>query len=366
MADDNRIHTIKNMFVPQSIDDAMAEYLLAKCYEIINETKNPTDKPPRTEVTETLRKYFNLDLPQIEAVMDYAYSKSQDYDKSNDYAVANELNERASRIFRLVADYARYGGVKSFDNNIKLINRQYILLANELAEIYTRNSVLRNIAEENQIPIWRVFDVIEGKEFEISEFIHYHENNEGLAHNAQIRKLTIISGNEEPKYTKAQSKLIKETDTTIKLFTKEVERVLGNNGNNQDTTSDAVYIPSYDIVFADDGSIVVNGVMTLKKTQSGSAPRKLMEQATRQPNVLFKPTLGAYNRRLTSVLSDMGIKGTLKSLFFPVISEENGIKFRPTVSRAIADKENIDTTELDMKLIKLNAHTELDLNNIPF
>lgn len=354
------------MFVLQSVDDAMAEYLLAKCYEIINEANNPNDKPPRTDVTETLRKYFNLDLPQIEAVMDFAFAKSQDYDKSNDYAVASELSERTSKIFRLVADYARYGGMKRFDDNIKLVNRQYILLTNELEEIYKRNSVLLNIAEENQTPIWRVFDVIEGKEYEISDFIHYHENNEGLAHNAQIRKQMIVSGNEEPKYTKTQSRLINETDTAIKLFAKEVERVLGNKGNNQDTTSDGVYIPSYDIVFADDGSIVVNGVMTLKKTQSGSAPRKLMEQAKRQPNVLFKPNLGAYNRRLTSVFSDMGIKGTLKSLFFPVISEENGIKFRPSVSRAIADQENIDTTELDMKLIKLNAHTELDLNNIPF
>jgi len=366
MNDDNRIHTIKNMFVPQSVDDAMAEYLLAKCYEIINEANNPTDKPPRTEVTEILRKYFNLDLPQIEAIMDYALAKSQDYNKSNDYAVASELSERASKIFRLVADYARYGGMKRFDDNIKLVNRQYILLANELEEIYKRNSVLRNIAEENQTPIWRVFDVIEGKEYEISEFIHYHDNNEGLAHNAQIRKLMIVSGNEEPQYTKVQSSLIKETDITINLFIKEVERVLSNKGNNQDTATNGVYIPSYDIVFADDGSIVVNGVMTLKKTQSGSAPRKLMEQATKQPNVLFKPNLGAYNRRLTSVLSDMGIKGKLKSLFFPVISEENGVKFRPSVSRAIADQENIDTTELDMKLIKLNAHTELDLNNIPF
>ena len=140
MADNNRIHTIKNMFIPQGVDDALAEYLLAKCYEIIKEANNPTGKPSRTELTEMLRKYFNIPPNQIEQVMDYAYGKSLDRDKANDYAVATALNERVINIFTLFTSH-------NTTPDITDINRSYILLADELEKIYNRTSELKNIAE---------------------------------------------------------------------------------------------------------------------------------------------------------------------------------------------------------------------------
>ena len=129
------------------------------------------------------------------------------------------------------------------------------------------------------------------------------------------------------------------------------------------------FIPKYTLRYSEEGSIIINDVLVLKKTQSGSAPRKLMEQAVNQPNVLFKPSLDGnakYTRRLTSVLNDMGIKGALRKLFFPIVSESNGIKFRPSVSRSVVDADKIDTSGLDKQLVKLNAHTEIDPDTIPF
>lgn len=113
---------------------------------------------------------------------------------------------------------------------------------------------------------------------------------------------------------------------------------------------------NYKLKYEDNGSIVINDVLVLKKTQSGSAPRKLMEQALKHPYELFKPELGQLNRNLSNVLSDMGITGTLKELFFP-IANKDGVKFRPSVNNTTAEEERIDTKELDKKLKELGAKT---------
>lgn len=119
---------------------------------------------------------------------------------------------------------------------------------------------------------------------------------------------------------------------------------------------------NYKLKYEVNGSIVINDVLVLKKTQSGSAPRKLMEQALKHPYELFKPELGQLNRNLSSVLSDMGITGTLKELFFP-IANKDGVKFRPSVNYTTAEEERIDTEELDKKLKELGAETATILDN---
>ncbi|OYW44344.1 hypothetical protein B7Z28_00210 [Candidatus Saccharibacteria bacterium 32-45-3] len=45
---DNRIHAIRNIFVPEDVDSDLAEYLLDQCYALIKEAKTLSDKPPRT------------------------------------------------------------------------------------------------------------------------------------------------------------------------------------------------------------------------------------------------------------------------------------------------------------------------------
>ncbi len=91
-----------------------------------------------------------------------------------------------------------------------------------------------------------------------------------------------------------------------------------------------------------------------------------MEQAQKQPNIAFKPELGKMTRNLSTVISSMGFNKELRQLFFPLISKNKGIVFRQNVSRAEADSDLINTYELDTKLERAGANTEIDLDSIPF
>lgn len=165
------------MFLSEGVDDATAEYLLAKCYEIIKDNQNPTDKPPRTEVTENLRKYFNLDFRQIEPVMDYAYGKSQDRDKANDYAVAQHLNDRADTMASLVYDAIKqsYSGLARPD--ITKINKAYVLIVEELKILTDRSPQLLAIEAK---AIWQRFDTLKGYDAEIYTYFEPFSQSEDI------------------------------------------------------------------------------------------------------------------------------------------------------------------------------------------
>ena len=354
MADKNRVLTIKNMFLSEGVDDAMAEYLLIKCYELIKEAKNPTDKPPRPEVTETLRKYFNLDFSQIEAVMDYAYGKSQDRDKANDYAVVHYLNNIAIALFEMVAD----------NNNppdTKAINRSYILIINEIKLLYARNPKLEAIKESI---CWQSFDRLEHIENEIWDYKQYNENDYGISHNAQVNTLCILNGKETPELTAELKRIIDEAEANGKAFHSILEEE-----NNEEPSW---FIPEYKLTYKIDGSIIINDVLIVKKTQSGLASDKLMNQAFKNEGKQFKPDFGEnYSRNLTTTLSGMGFKKNqaLQQLFFPVASNSEGVVFRSSVTRDEAIKDHINTRKIDIQLKKLGARTEdkpFDMSQIPF
>lgn len=335
--------------------------------EVINERCSEMTKPSLEQIAELLKARYSLTDIQTKDVLELALTLSGQRNKPNDYAIAKALNERASKMFNLVADYANFGGLKNFDENITLINRQYVLVAHELNKIYQRNPELQE-AEQSQTPIWRMFDVLEGREYEISKFIYYHENTAGLTHNAQVNKLAIISHNEEPKYNEEQSNLIKETDIAIKAFAKEVDQITNPQDYTDSYSDDISYIPNYQLEYTENGNIIINEVLKLKKTQGGSAMDELLTQAIAHDGKgTFKPDLKTNTRKLsTNVGALLGSNNTLKDLFFPVVSERNGISFRSKVSRATAHKEGIQTSELDTKLKELGAKTAIDDSKIPF
>ena len=278
--------------------------------------------------------------------------------KANDYAVAKALNERVTTIFEL---FAR-SDTRSLD--ITAINKSYVLLVNTLKKIYARNDELKAIERK---PVWEYFDIIEGLEHDISQYTNDWDNDNGQSHNARVNKLCIVSGKEAPDYTPDLKLIVQDADKAITAFRKQVD-----DQKLRETVSEAEkdwYIPEYKLSYNTNGIILVNGVLKIKKTQAGSASSKLMEQATEHPNTLFKPDLGKYSRNLSTTLSGMGFTSTLRALFFPTVSEDKGIVFRPTVTRATADDDRISTTELDLQLKQLGAdiaQKELTLDDIPF
>ena len=278
--------------------------------------------------------------------------------KANDYAVAKALNERVTTIFEL---FAR-SDTRSLD--ITAINKSYVLLVNTLKKIYARNDELKAIERK---PVWEYFDIIEGLEHDISQYTNDWDNDNGQSHNARVNKLCIVAGKEAPDYTLELKQIVQDADKAITAFRKQVD-----DQKLRETVNEAEkdwYIPEYKLSYNTNGTILVNGVLKIKKTQAGSASSKLMEQATEHPNTLFKPDLGKYSRNLSTTLSGMGFTATLRALFFPTVSEDKGIVFRPLVVRATADDDRISTTELDLQLKQLGAditQKELTLDDIPF
>lgn len=284
---------------------------------------------------------------------------TKDSTNDNDYAVARELYHRANEFLMAVArlneaynyddPYAEYHEV------IMLINRPYVLLVHELEKLYGNNTTLASLNEEPKTKAtWTLFNTIEGNDQDIYAYIREHKSTEDFAHLAQANRLAIIAGIETPKFTPEQQKIIEQADEAFVAFVKQHSEWTSRRPKKK--SRGYHYILDYKLKYEVNGSIVINDVLVLKKTQNGSAPRKLMEQALKHPYESFKPELGQLNRSLSNVLSDMGITGTLKELFFP-IANKDGVKFRPVVSYMTAEKERIDTNELEKKLKELGAET---------
>ena len=127
------------------------------------------------------------------------------------------------------------------------------------------------------------------------------------------------------------------------------------------------------LTYKDDGTILINGVLKLKKAQAGQASDIIMSQSFKHDSQEgpFKPVL-ATKRPLTTIIGDMGFDKTLRAIFFPIISKDKGIVFRSHLTRDGADAQHINTKQLDNKLKKLGAVTEnepdrpIDLSEIPF
>lgn len=266
---------------------------------------------------------------------------------SDKYAIAYQLNLRVMGLIMLVC--FSHDPSASRIINIQEINRVYILLANELQKLYDKNPKLAAIKPE---PIWKRFEVINFYSKEIKDYV-VAENQYGGSHFAKVEKLCILSDAdvENPKYTPEQKKLVDYANRIMADF--EIANELRNKNKANDW-----HIPEYTLTFNFDGTILVNDVLKLKKVHASSTTERLLDQALKNPNTLFKPDVGQTSRNLSTILSGAGFTNELRALFFPVASKSRGVFFRPVVTRQQADEDNIDTTELDIRLKDLGAKTE--------
>lgn len=265
--------------------------------------------------------------------------------QANDYAVAHAMNKEIYSTFVVVRLADSMGISEHYE--IPNLNRAYVLLVNELQKIYARNPELEAV---KPVPLWKRFDVLKNHTAEICDYIDDTEEW-GLEHIAKVERLCIIAGVEDPTYTAEQQKLIDNLDAHRKEYASKGKQLWEKSKKD-------IQIPSYSLAYKLDGAIVINNVLKLKKAHAGSSTERLLEQALKSPNTLFKPDLGQTSRNLSTILSSAGFTKELRQLFFPMVSNSKGIVFRPTISRQQADADNIDTTELDAKLNALGAKTE--------
>src|SRR6266702_195584 len=268
---------------------------------------------------------------------------SEENTKANDYALAKYLNERVVRIFALVADHRN-------DDlpDLAAINRSYVLLVAGLKKLYGRNPELSDI---NDNICWRTFGTIDA--IDPSTLHEYSDDyrNHGIDHISKVNSLCIENGKETPD------------------ISPELKKILDEAAKNVASFADDWLIPEYTFEINDAGVLLVNGiegVMNVRKVNAGSATEMILTQAKAQPNVVFPPNLKGHSleRGLRTALIETGFTGALEKLFLPVMDNQRGIKFRPSVKRSTANQEGIDLTELDSKLKRLGAETIFDTYNL--
>lgn len=272
--------------------------------------------------------------------------------KVNDYAVAKALNQIITEIILIVVMADSVGLSEDYD--INELNRTYVLLANELQNLYNRNPELSAIKPK---PIWQQFDVLKTSSWDINEYLNDPSNDAGQAHNARVEKLCIITGVDTPHYSPEQKQLLDNTKAITGKYSKIINET---NKQNLAKKENDWQIPEYRLVYDPmKGTILINDVYQLNKrsTNDFSNIDRILAQGTQQPNEVFTPELNT-SKSYSSIISNAGFTPALRQLFFPVARNGKGVMLRPKVSRAIADAEEIDTTELDLKLKVLGAVTE--------
>lgn len=267
--------------------------------------------------------------------------------KKNDYAVAKVLNEHVAALISMVIIADSFGLPENFE--LKEINKAYVLLTNELEMLYNKSVELSAIVPE---PVWRRFDVLESSTWEINEYFEDPENNIIQAHIARVERLCIVSDTETANLSTKQSDLIEYTDSVRNEYGKLLQDTRESNKLRE---ADSWHIAEYTLSYKQDGTLLVNDILKLKKAHAGSITERLLEQALKSPHVLFMPDLGQTSRSLSTIVSGTGVTPTLRQLFFPIVNSDKGIIFRPTITREQADKDNIDTVALDLELKNLGA-----------
>ncbi len=307
----------------------------------------------REEIAKGLKEHYKLNDIQITNVLEMAYSLSERRDTANDFALAYYLNERAIGLFSLIADNNNTPDVND-------INRSYILIVEQLKRLYARNPELEAIQDHI---CWKGFDHLDYIRNEIWGYTNDTDGDYGQSHNAKVNRLCIVNGKQIPDIAPDIKKVVDEAIANGQAFFAELE--------DDEPVNRSWFIPEYNLVYKIDGSIVINEVLTVKKTQSGLASDRLMTQAIANEGEQFKPDFGKkYSRNLTTTLSGMGFKKNeaLQQLFFPTATND-GIVFRSHIGRIKADAERINTRKLDAQLQKLGAKTEqvpFDISDIPF
>lgn len=306
-------------------------------------------KPSREDIAKLLKARYGLNDIQVTTVLETAYSLSGQRDKANDFALAHYLNERAMAIFRLALDH------RNSLPDITNVNRSYVLIVDVLNKIYARNPELKNIED---VICWQAFDVVDYMDSQDLWEFGNSVGNDGLLHNSKVNRLCISNGIERPNIAPDIKKILDEASKNVNAFIDELDDKEDEDENEFDI------IPAYSLTYKDDGTILVNDVLKLKKVQAGQASDMILSQSFHHDGQLepFKPNI-ATKRQLTTIIGDMGFDKTLRAIFFPIISKDKGIVFRSSLSRAEADEQHIDTKQLDKRLKKLGANTE---SIIPF
>jgi len=133
----------------------------------------------------------------------------------NDYAIALYLNERAWKILWHVADLYP---LQSKD--MEKVNRNYVLLVQELSELYTNNIELKQLEPK---PTWQRFRQIESNQVTIADLQENRTGDTGQAHTAEVRRLCIIMGKDKPELNDKQKTLTTEADEIITVLHKHAK-----------------------------------------------------------------------------------------------------------------------------------------------
>lgn len=146
---------------------------------------------------------------------------SDNTDTANDYALARLLNEREIQIFALLDN------PKSIPDTTD-VNRSYVLLADELKQIYARQPELKNIGQ----PIcWQVMSNLELFHENIGEyktlaFEYTHSGADyGEEHNASVTTLCIRTPKAKLVIPPHIEELLTEADININAFKHELGKM---------------------------------------------------------------------------------------------------------------------------------------------
>jgi len=272
--------------------------------------------------------------------------------KSDDYAVARLLNTVLLAIVQQVREVNALDLPDDYDWKLDELNRSYVLLVNGLEKLYKQNSKLAEIEPK---PFWAKYNILEPYYWQILRYLDEDAQEKGQAHMNQLERLCIIADSNKPELSPENKKLLEQAFEAIKNYGAFLKVVEADKAEIDDEyfNDEAWYIPEYFVSYKN-GEIVINNVLLLKKTHIGSTIDQLLEQAFKNPNKLFTPELPATARNLSTVLSSAGFDSTLRQMFFPKLSLNKGVLFRPKVTYEQIEKDKIDTTILDLILEKID------------
>ncbi len=146
---------------------------------------------------------------------------SENTDTANDYALARLMNERVITIFKLMdneRDLPDYSA----------LNRSYVLLREELKQIYARQPELQNAGGGI---CWKVMQNIELFHENIGEYksTAFDYANSGADygddHNSNVNMLCIKANIDKPVIPPQIQKLISEAESNIKEFQFEIDKM---------------------------------------------------------------------------------------------------------------------------------------------
>ncbi|MCL2869303.1 hypothetical protein FWF48_00620 [Candidatus Saccharibacteria bacterium] len=295
-------------------------------------------KDVKTELSELVT---SLDEDKAEKVLSFVKKLDAPFvppdEDPNDFAVAKLLNDA---LFEIADAYYQ----DEANTDTSELNDCFTLLAHKLKELYMGNATLLEITPES---IGNVFDILHGNERTISEEWEYRTNKVGSLtmserfkkHTAEANRLWLIHGKKPAKLNTDTQKILDDSATAVSNY------LNGTDGYKSDW---------YELTYEQGRRLYINSGYELTTTKLYSTPAELLDQAFKHPNELFKPSLSNNRRHLTSILNDMGFKGEVRKMFFPIVSK-NEIKFRPHISRPEIEREKINTSELDDTLRQYNG-----------